>query len=94
MGKNEDKIEMMGVVLEPLPGGVFLVELETGQEDAENEENTEKDKEVERPQIKAHLSGKMRVRYIKVLPGDRVKVELSVYDMTKGRIIYRFSGKK
>ena len=86
MGKNEDKIEMMGVVLEPLPGGVFVVELET--------EGQSEGSDAEKPIIKAHLSGKMRVRYIKVLPGDRVKIELSVYDMTKGRIIYRFSGKK
>ena len=41
--------------------------------------------------ILAYLSGKMRVRYIKVLPGDRVKIEMSPYDLTKGRIIYRLS---
>ncbi len=39
--------------------------------------------------ILAHLSGKMRLRYIRVLPGDRVRVELSPYDETKGRIVYR-----
>lgn len=37
----------------------------------------------------AHLSGKMRMNYIKVLPGDRVKVEMSPYDETKGRIVLR-----
>ncbi|CAM3316275.1 translation initiation factor IF-1 [Rhodothermus bifroesti] len=36
------------------------------------------------------LSGKMRMHYIKILPGDRVKVELSPYDLTRGRIIYRY----
>lgn len=36
-----------------------------------------------------HLSGKMRIHYIKVMPGDKVKVELTPYDETKGRIIYR-----
>jgi len=36
-----------------------------------------------------HLSGKMRIHYIKVMPGDRVKVELTPYDETKGRITYR-----
>lgn len=36
------------------------------------------------------LSGKMRMHYIKILPGDRVKVELSPYDLTKGRIVYRY----
>lgn len=40
-------------------------------------------------EILAHISGKMRVRYIRVLPGDRVKVEITRYDPTKGRIIYR-----
>ncbi len=39
--------------------------------------------------ILAHLSGKMRIYYIKVIPGDRVSVELSPYDETKGRIIQR-----
>lgn len=39
--------------------------------------------------ILAHLSGKMRMNYIKVLPGDRVRVEMSVYDDTKGRIMHR-----
>lgn len=37
----------------------------------------------------AHLSGRMRLRHIRVLPGDRVRVELSPYDETKGRIVYR-----
>ena len=36
------------------------------------------------------LSGKMRMHYIKILPGDRVKVELSPYDLSKGRIVYRY----
>ncbi len=40
--------------------------------------------------ITAHASGKMRLHYIKILPGDRVKVELSPYDPTKGRIMYRY----
>jgi translation initiation factor IF-1 len=40
--------------------------------------------------ITAHISGKMRMHYIKILPGDKVKVEMSVYDLTKGRIIYRY----
>jgi translation initiation factor IF-1 len=37
----------------------------------------------------AHVSGKMRMHFIKILPGDKVKLELSPYDLTKGRIIYR-----
>ena len=40
-------------------------------------------------EILAHLSGKMRKNFIKVLPGDKVTVELSPYDLTKGRIAYR-----
>ena len=39
--------------------------------------------------ILAHLSGKMRKHYIRIVPGDTVKVELSPYDLTKGRIVYR-----
>lgn len=41
-------------------------------------------------QITAHISGKMRMHYIKILPGDKVKVEMSPYDLTKGRIVYRY----
>lgn len=40
-------------------------------------------------QILAHISGKMRMHFIKILPGDKVTVELSPYDLTRGRIIYR-----
>ena len=38
----------------------------------------------------AHISGKMRMHYIKLLPGDKVKLELSPYDLTKGRITFRY----
>ena len=40
--------------------------------------------------IIAHISGKMRMNYIKILPGDRVQVEMSPYDLTKGRISFRY----
>ena len=40
--------------------------------------------------ITAHISGKMRMHYIRILPGDRVKVEMSTYDLTKGRISFRY----
>lgn len=40
--------------------------------------------------ILAHISGKMRMHYIKILPGDRVKVEMSPYDLSKGRISFRY----
>jgi translation initiation factor IF-1 len=39
--------------------------------------------------VLAHISGKMRMHFIKILPGDRVSMELSPYDLTRGRIIYR-----
>ena len=40
-------------------------------------------------EILAHISGKLRMNYIKILPGDKVKIELSPYDLTKGRITWR-----
>ena len=40
--------------------------------------------------VLAHISGKMRMHYIRILPGDRVTVELTPYDLTRGRITYRF----
>jgi translation initiation factor IF-1 len=41
-------------------------------------------------QLIAHISGKMRMNYIKILPGDKIKVEMSPYDLSKGRITYRY----
>jgi len=41
-------------------------------------------------EITAHLSGKMRMHRIRILPGDEVKIELTPYDLSKGRIVYRF----
>jgi translation initiation factor IF-1 len=41
-------------------------------------------------EVLAHISGKMRLHYIKIVPGDRVLVELSPYDLSRGRITYRF----
>lgn len=40
--------------------------------------------------VLAHISGRMRMHYIKILPGDKVTVELSPYDLTRGRITYRY----
>jgi translation initiation factor IF-1 len=40
--------------------------------------------------VLAHISGKMRMNYIRILPGDRVLVELSPYDLTRGRVVYRY----
>jgi translation initiation factor IF-1 len=41
-------------------------------------------------EILAHISGKMRMHFIKILPGDKVALELSPYDLTRGRIVYRY----
>lgn len=41
-------------------------------------------------EVLAHVSGKIRMHYIKILPGDRVRMEMSPYDLTKGRITFRF----
>jgi len=41
-------------------------------------------------EVLAHISGKMRMHYIRILPGDRVQVELSPYDLSRGRITYRY----
>jgi translation initiation factor IF-1 len=65
---KQDVIEVQGTVLEALHGGLFKVELETGQT------------------ITAYEAGKMRIHYVKIAPGDAVKVELTAYDLTKGRI--------
>ena len=40
--------------------------------------------------VLAHISGKMRMNYIRILPGDRVLVELSAYDLSRGRVVYRY----
>lgn len=72
---KEEKIEVDGIVIESLPNTQFRVELEGDQGGH---------------QILATLSGKIRVNNIRILPGDSVKVEISPYDTTKGRIIYRY----
>lgn len=68
---KRDVIEVEGTVVEPLPNGMFRVELENGH------------------LILAHASGKIRMHFIRILPGDRVTLELSPYDLTRGRITYR-----
>jgi len=77
MGK-EDIIEVTGIVVESLPNTEFKVEI-----------NDEEHEEFKKLVVNARLSGKMRMHYIKILPGDRVTVQLSTYDLTKGRITYR-----
>jgi translation initiation factor IF-1 len=69
---KEEAIEVVAVVVEPLPNAMFRVELENKHE------------------VLAHISGKMRKHFIRILPGDKVLVELSLYDLKRGRIVYRY----
>lgn len=71
MAKEEDKIQVDGLVVEALPGTQFRVKLDNGHE------------------VLAYLAGRMRKYYIRILLGDRVRVEMSPYDLTRGRIVYR-----
>jgi translation initiation factor IF-1 len=71
---KEKGIEVEGVVLENLPNARFRVKLDEG----------------DGMELLAHVSGKMRMNWIRILPGDRVRVELSPYDLTRGRIVYRY----
>jgi len=70
---NQTQILAEGVVLENLPNTFFRVRLE-------NEELANK-------VILCHMAGKMRINYIRLLPGDRVKCEINTLDTTRGRII-------
>ncbi len=71
---KEQGIEVDAIVLENLPSAKFRVKLLEG----------------EGAEILAHVSGKMRQHYIRLMPGDKVKLEMSPYDLTKGRIVYRY----
>lgn len=75
MAKNDDKIELVGKVKQAYPRGRFLVELTS--EGFEGHE------------VQATLSGKMRINYIRLVPGDRVKVQVSPYNLHQGLITYR-----
>ena len=71
---KEQAIEAEGIIKETLPNAMFRVEVEIGDNIHE---------------VLAHISGKMRMHYIKILPGDTVKLEISPYDLSRGRITYR-----
>jgi translation initiation factor IF-1 len=73
MAKAE-AIELEGTVVAALPNAMFRVAVEVS-----GEQHT----------VLATISGKMRKHYIRILPGDTVQVEVSPYDLTRGRIIYR-----
>jgi translation initiation factor IF-1 len=71
---KEEAIEVTATVVDTLPNALFKVKLE------DNEDH----------EVLAHISGKMRKNFIRILPGDRVLVELSPYDLSRGRITYRY----
>lgn len=73
MPKQDEKFTFDGVVTEALPNAMFKVRLP-------NDQGT---------QVLAYVSGKMRQNYIRILPGDKVTVEMSPYDLSKARITYR-----
>jgi translation initiation factor IF-1 len=73
---SDDLTEVEGVVQMAYPGLQFLVKLTT--EGFESHE------------VKAKLSGKMRMNYIRIVPGDKVRLELSPYNLEEGRITFRF----
>lgn len=72
-----NKIEVDGVVIECLPSACFTIKLT----DPNYPSNLT---------VRGHISGKMRMNYIRIIPGDRVRVELDPYDLTKGRITFRY----
>lgn len=73
---SKDVIELIGLVLETFPNATFRVKILSSQA---------KDHE-----LHCHLAGRMRVNRVHILPGDRVRVEMTPYDLQKGRITYRF----
>jgi len=75
--ESKQVFEIEGTVVEALPNTLFRVELPS--------------KEGGEPKvILAHLAGKLRQHYIRIMPGDRVKMEITPYDLSKGRIVYRY----
>lgn len=80
MAKEDDVIEADGEVLEALPNTNFRVKYEIN--------SINSDKKIYR-EVTAYLSGKLRMNYIRILPGDWVKIEISPYDLTKARIVWR-----
>ena len=73
-------IEVEGEVIEALPNTMFRVRVASGQLP-----NVKEDKIV-----LCHLSGKMRIHYVRILPGDKVKLEMTPYDLNRGRVTYRY----
>ncbi len=72
---SDDAIQLEAIVIKALPNAMFLVEAELG--------------EGNKHEVLAHVSGRMRKHFIRILPGDRVTIEISPYDTKRGRITYR-----
>ena len=73
-------IEVEGEVIEALPNTMFRVLVKAGQlPSVEDDKN-----------VLCHLSGKMRIHYVRILPGDNVYKQKTAYDITKGRITFRY----
>ena len=86
---KDDVIEVEGKVVDTMPNAMFTVEVEGKVVDTMP--NAMFTVELENGhQILATVSGKIRKNYIRILAGDRVTVEMSPYDLTRGRITYRF----
>jgi translation initiation factor IF-1 len=79
MAKNDEKMIFKGVVTESLPNTLFKVTLTENDDGVAVSDHT----------ILGYLGGKLRQNNIKVLEGDNVDVEVSPYDLTRGRIVYR-----
>lgn len=77
---KEGVIEVEGTIVEALPNTLFRVEV-PGETILQGIEKTQL--------VLCHLSGKMRRNYIRIMPGDKVRIELTPYDLTRGRITYR-----
>jgi len=76
---KEGVLEVEGIVKEALPNTLFRVEIEPGAIAGIDKSSL----------LLCHISGKLRLHYIRIMPGDRVKLEMTPYDLTKGRIVYR-----
>ena len=74
---SKDVIELIGIVEECFPNATFRVRVTSEQAAGHI--------------LHCHLAGRMRVNRVRILPGDRVKLEMTPYDLGKGRIVYRFS---
>ncbi|MDR2074147.1 MAG: translation initiation factor IF-1 [Oscillospiraceae bacterium] len=88
MGRD-DVIEVDGCeVVEVLPNAMFRVRLKKNEEQANISGKSQND-----VTVLCHISGKLRQNYIKILQGDVVRIEMSPYDLTRGRIVWRSRGK-